>query len=199
MTVYTTRDGRIFRGPAQALTCLRARAKLPMYQPSYSADGKQLWTKEEVVLLRRGVAKHGFPAWMAILNDPEFVILAATRNGDALRSKWKGLAKQKQPEAHDDQASDGADVASASSMQVDTSGAGDDENDEFEDVIATLQKENGELRASYADMAESYRLTVQRESDWDLYKQEAERVHGEQNKEITAARLELRGLGNRAY
>lgn len=198
MTVYTTRDGRTFRTRSEVLTCLRARAKLPMYQPSYSADGKQLWTKEEVVLLRRGVAKHGFPAWMAILNDPEFVILAATRNGDALRSKWKGLAKQKQPEADDDQAGDGADVASASSMQVDTPGAGDDENDEFEDVIATLEKENGELRASYADMAESYRLTVQRESDWDLYKQEAERVHGEQNKEITQARLELRLLGNRA-
>ena len=191
MTVYTTRDGRIFRGRAEALTCLRAQAKLPMYQP---ADGKQLWSKEEVVLLRRGVAKHGFPAWMAILNDPEFMLLAAKRNGDALRSKWKGLAKQKQPEADDDQAGDGA----ASSMQVDASGAGDDENDEFEDVIATLQKENGELRASYADMAESYRLTVQRESDWDLYKQEAERVHGEQNKKITAVRHELQLLGNRA-
>eukprot|EP00951_Prasinocladus_malaysianus_P022831 scaffold192690_cov40-Prasinocladus_malaysianus.AAC.1 len=50
------------------------------------------WDKEEMLLLRKGVQKHGVGSWETIRQDPEFKLLQL-RTGVQIKDKWRNLVK----------------------------------------------------------------------------------------------------------
>eukprot|EP00193_Tetraselmis_chui_P006474 CAMPEP_0177764988 /NCGR_PEP_ID=MMETSP0491_2-20121128/7742_1 /TAXON_ID=63592 /ORGANISM="Tetraselmis chuii, Strain PLY429" /LENGTH=326 /DNA_ID=CAMNT_0019281287 /DNA_START=246 /DNA_END=1223 /DNA_ORIENTATION=- len=50
------------------------------------------WEKDEMLLLRRGVQRHGVGNWEAIRQDPEFKLLQL-RTGVQIKDKWRNLVK----------------------------------------------------------------------------------------------------------
>ncbi|KAH7416510.1 hypothetical protein KP509_14G095100 [Ceratopteris richardii] len=52
---------------------------------------KQKWTAAEEAALKAGVKKHGLGKWRAILKDPEFTFILATRSNVDLKDKWRNM------------------------------------------------------------------------------------------------------------
>jgi len=50
------------------------------------------WDKDEMMLLRRGVQRHGVGNWEAIRQDPDFKLLQQ-RTGVQIKDKWRNLVK----------------------------------------------------------------------------------------------------------